>query len=167
MSGFFYDLIKQFNNNREKRHNKPFLNAAMAACVMVSMSEGEVNLCDRIKLDKIISTLDKLSFFDPHEGVEIFNHYTNQIKKSPKQGHAEALSAVSAVISDKKTAELLVRLCLAISLSDGKTSLVEHIEIMTLCNIIGVDPNTIGLNINAMLARVPEHRALNKKSTSY
>ena len=154
MSGFFNDLVKQINNSREKKHNKPFLNAAMAACAMVSMSEGKVNLCDRIKLDQIMSTLDKLSLFDPHEGVEIFNHYTHQIKKSSKQGHAEALTAVNAVTSDKNTAELLIRLCLAISLSDGKTSLIEQIEIMTLCNLIGVDPNTIDLDVDTMLASV-------------
>lgn len=154
MSGFFNDIVNQFNNSRVQKHNKPFLNATMAACAMVSMSEGKVNLCDRIKLDQIIETLDKLSCFDPHEGVEIFNYYTNQIKKSPKQGHAEALITVREVTSDKATAQQLIQLCLAISLSDGKTSLIEQIEIMSLCTILGVDPDTIGLDVDTMLTSI-------------
>jgi len=57
------------------------------------------------------------------------------------------------VSSDLETAELLIDLCLAVSLSDGITSLVEHIEIVSLCGLIGVDPDKIGLDTEQVLAR--------------
>jgi tellurite resistance protein TerB len=136
----------------EQRHNRPFLKAAMAACAMVSFADGEVHLCDRVRLDQIMETLEELKIFDPHEGVELFNYYTEQLEKSSKRGHEEALAAIKVVANNKSTAELLIRLCLAISLSDGKTNLVEQIEIVSLCSLLGVDSKNLGLDMNALLS---------------
>ena len=148
------DNLKRFFQDRsEKEHNRPFLEAAMAACAMVSASEGEVSFADRIRVDQIMETLTRLKVFDPHEGVDLFNHYTNLILASPEEGRKSALTAIRAVTSDLETAELLIDLCLAVSLSDGITSLVEHIEIVSLCGLIGVDPDKIGLDTEQVLAR--------------
>ena len=126
----------------------------MATCAMVSMADGHVYFCDRIRLDQIMTTLDELKIFDPHEGVNLFNYYIELIAESPKGGHQKALAAVQNVAADEEIAELLIRLCLAISQSDGKTSLIEHIEIVSLCGLIGVDPEKIGLNVDKMLASI-------------
>jgi tellurite resistance protein TerB len=154
MSGLFSDFTHLFHESQEKRHNRPFLRAAMAACAMVSISEGEVHFCDRIRLDQILNTLKKLKIFDPHEGVEIFNYFTEKIRTSPKEGHDEALAAVKNVATDKTTAELIVRLCLAISLSDRKTSMVEQIEIVSLCSLLGVDENILGLDMQELVNNI-------------
>ena len=146
------NFAELFHKRLEQRHNRPFLKAAMAACAMVSFSDGEVHLCDRIRLDQIMDTLDELKMFDPHEGVDLFNYFTEQIDKSSKKGHEEALAAIEAVAKDKSTAELMIRLCLAISLSDGKTNLVEQIEIVSLCSLLGVDSKSLGLDMEALLS---------------
>ncbi|WP_428355782.1 tellurite resistance TerB family protein [Methyloprofundus sp.] len=126
----------------------------MAACAMVSMAEGEVEFCERIRLDQILITLEKLKIFDPHEGVEIFNDFSRKLSATPKEGHAEAVAAVKKVATDKTTAELIVRLCLAISLSDGKTSMVEQIEIVSLCSLLGVDANLLGLDMQKLVSTI-------------
>ena len=154
MSGLLNNFTHLFNESQKKRQNRPFLEAAMAACAMVSMSEGKVHFCDRIRLDQILSTLEKLKIFDPHEGVDIFNDFAEKIGASPKEGHAEALAAVKKVAIDKTTAELIVRLCLAISLSDGKTSMVEQIEIVSLCSLLGVDANLLGLDMQKLVSTI-------------
>lgn len=150
MSNLLSNFTSRFKESQTRKNNRPFLNAAMAACAMVSVAEGKVSFCDRIRLDQILSTLDKLKVFDPHEGVEIFNQYIGKIQQSYKEGHDEALAAVKEVATDKTSAELIIRLCLAISLSDGKTSAVEHIEIATLCGILGLDAQAFGLDIKAL-----------------
>ena len=154
MSGLLNNFTHLFNESQKKRQNRPFLKAAMAACAMSSTSEGEVHFCDRIRLDQILHTLEKLKIFDPHEGVNIFNDYAEKISANPKQGHAEALAAVTKVATDKTTAELIVRLCLAISLSDGKTSMVEQIEIVSLCSLLGVDANLLGLDMQKLVSTI-------------
>ena len=154
MSGLLSSFTQLFHKSQEKRQNKLFLRGAMAACAMVSISDGEVHFCDRIRLDQILTTLDRLKIFDPHEGVEIFNYFTEKIRTSPKEGHNEALAAVKEVAIDKTTAELVVRLCLAISLSDGKTNMVEQIEIVSLCSLLGVDANSLGLDMQELMSTI-------------
>ena len=154
MSGLLKNFTNLFNESQEKRQNRPFLKAAMAACAMVSVSKGQVDFCDRVLLDQILTTLDRLKIFDPHEGVEIFNDFITKIRTSPKDGHEEALAAVKEVATDKKTAELIVRLCLAISLSDGKTSMVEQIEIVSFCSLLGVDANLLGLDMEELVSSI-------------
>jgi tellurite resistance protein TerB len=153
MSGMLDNLRQFFQVRSEKEHNRPFLEAAMAACAMVSASEGEVSFADRIRVDQIMETLTQLKVFDPREGVELFNHYTDRILASPQEGREEALKTIKAVTADLETAESLIDLCLAVSLSDGVTSLVEHIEIVSLCGLIGVQPESIGLDTEQVLAR--------------
>jgi tellurite resistance protein len=157
MPGMLDNLKRFFQARAEKEQNRPFLEAAMAACAMVSASEGQVSFADRIRVDQIMDTLTRLKVFDPHEGVDVFNRYTHGILKSPKAGREAALEKIKTVTSDPETAELLIDLCLAVSLSDGVTSLVEHIEIVSLCGLIGVDPDKIGLDTEAVLARYMEN----------
>ena len=154
MAGLLRDFTFLFHESQKKRQNRPFLKAAMAACAMVSISEGKVEFCDRIRLDQILTTLDRLNIFDPHEGVEIFNYFTEKIKSSPKKGHDEALAAVKEVATDKTTAELIIRLCLAISLSSGKTSMVEQIEIVSLCSLLNVDADRLGLDMQELVTTI-------------
>jgi tellurite resistance protein len=63
MSGLLSDFTHLYHESQKKRLNRPFLNAAMAACAMVSISEGEVEFCDRIRLDQILTPLDRLKIF--------------------------------------------------------------------------------------------------------
>ena len=153
MSGMLDNLKRFFQDRSEKEQNRPFLKAAMAACAMVSASEGQVSFADRIRVDQIMDTLTRLKAFDPQEGVELFNRYTKSILASPQEGREAALKVIKSVTSDPETAELIIDLCLAVSLSDGVTSLVEHIEIVSLCGLIGVDPDKIGLDTEQVLAR--------------
>ena len=153
MPGILDNLKTFFQNRNEKEQNRPFLEATMAACAMVSVSEGQVSFADRIRVDQIMETLIQLKVFSPQEGVDLFNHYTKLILASPKAGREAALKTIRTVTSDVETAELLIDLCLAVSLSDGITSLVEHIEIVSLCGLIGVDPDKIGLDTEQVLAR--------------
>jgi tellurite resistance protein len=154
MTGILDDLRHFFKGRSEKEQNRPFLESAMAACAMVSVSEGQVSFADRIRVDQIMETLTQLKVFDPHEGVDLFNHYAAGILKSPKEGREAALKKIKTVTSDPETAEVLIDLCLAVSLSDGVTSLIEHIEIVSLCGLIGVDPDKIGLDTEKVLARL-------------
>jgi tellurite resistance protein TerB len=153
MSGILDNLKHFFHEHSEKERNRPFLEAAMAACAMVSASEGQVSFADRIRVDEIMETLTRLKVFDPHEGVDIFNHHAARILASPQEGRAAALEKIQSVTADPETAEILIDLCLAVSLSNGVTSLIEHIEIVSLCGLIGVDPDKIGLDTERVLAR--------------
>ena len=148
MAGFLRTLLTDYQAELERHRNRPFLRATMGACALVAMADGEVTFGERIRVDQILETLEALKVFDPHEGVNLFNEFTEAMLASPKDGRENAIKALQAMAGDQDTADLLVRICLAISEAEGEKSLVTQIEIVMLCGLLGVDPKDRGLYID-------------------
>lgn len=145
MSGFLASLIDNWQDALDRHRNRPFLEAAMAACAVIATDDGTVSFAERVRVDQILETLDQLNIYDPHKGGDIFNEYVDEIKKSPKSGHARAMEAVEAFAGTPESASLIIRICLAVAEADGQTTLTDQIEIVTLCSLLGVDPDGMGL----------------------
>ena len=152
MSGFFETLIDQLreplHDERIRHRNLPFLKGAMAASALAAIADGSITFSQRVRVDQVLQTLEALKVFDPHEGVDLFNQYTDSILKAPKNGRQKAMKAIRNVAKDQETAVVLIRICRAISEAHGEPSLVEKIEMISLCSQLGVDPNTCGLDAN-------------------
>ena len=145
MSGFLDSLLDDVRRQIERHRNRPFLNAAMAACALAASAGGEITFSQRIRVDQILDTLERLQVFDPHEGVELFNEYSAAILASSREGHERARAALAPFVGDAATAGLLVRICLAVAESAGERSLSQEIEVVMLCGVLGVDPALAGL----------------------
>ncbi|CCQ74696.1 tellurite resistance TerB family protein [Magnetospira sp. QH-2] len=144
--GFLSVLTERFQAELERQRNRPFLRASMAACALVAAADGEVSLGERVRVDQILETLESLRVFDPHEGVDLFNGFSDAILQHPKEGHASALQLVlDFVEGEPTTAHLLIRVCLAVSEANGEKNLADQIEIVSLCSQMGIDPETVGL----------------------
>jgi tellurite resistance protein len=121
----------------------------MAACALVSMADGSVSLRERVRLDRLMETLDALKVFDPHEGVEIFNEFVAALERDTDRGRRQILHVVAAETEgDTEKALLLARICLAVSEKNGHLPGVARREIGDLCRTIGVDPVAAGLDRN-------------------
>ena len=103
----------------------------------------------RTRIDQILETLDTLKIFDPHEGVEIFNVHAEQILEHPRDGRKRALRVIRRATKNPDTSRLLVQLCLAVSEMNDATSLADQIEIVMLCDQIGVDSAELGLYVDS------------------
>jgi tellurite resistance protein len=142
MSGFLTNLMILYQARIRRHRNRPFLRAAMAACALVSVASGVVSLCKRVRLDQILETLDVLQVFDPHEGVDLFNQWIEILREAPEEGRRLVLEAIDKeVVREPEQAELLIRLCLAVSGRTGAVSSAEGREILALCRHLhaGVD----------------------------
>jgi tellurite resistance protein TerB len=127
--------------------NRPFLRATMAACALVSMASGSVSFRQRVRVDYIIEALDALKVFDPHEGVDLFNEFVDVLKADPEVGRRQALDVIAGeVAQEPEKARLLARICLAVSQRDGVIPVAEGREVASLCQCLGVDPRTCGLD---------------------
>ena len=123
----------------------------MAACALVATADGEVSFSERVRVDQVVETLEHLQAFDPHEAVNIFVDFCETIQASPSEGHPKILSQLDEVKSDPETAALLIRICLAVSEADGKASLADQIEIMSLCSYLELDPEQFSLYKNQLM----------------
>ena len=148
MTDFIGSLTGFWRERLERQRNRPFLKAVMAACALVAVADGEVSLGQRLRMDRILETLTRLKVFDPHEGVDLFNYYVDAILTSPKEGHLETVRVIQAAAGDDETRQLLIRVCIAISEAGGSMGLVEEIEIISLCGLLDVDPESCGLDPN-------------------
>ena len=149
MAGFLQSLLTDYQMEIQRNRNRPFLHAAMAACALMASTSGEVSFSQRVRVDQILETLEKLQIFDPHEAIDLFNQYTQAILDIPEEGHAKALAAVQNVTADEETAGLLVRICLAVAQAGGEKNLSQKIEIAMLCNLLHVEPQATDLSIHA------------------
>lgn len=145
MAGFLHSLLEDYHAVMERHRNRRFLNAAMAACALAACAGGEVSFSQRIRVDQILDTLERLKVFDPHEGVDLFNEYSSAILASPRNGQELAQTAVRAFTEDPETAGLLVRICLAVAEASGDPSLSQEIQIVMLCSLLGITPQRVGL----------------------
>ena len=148
MSGFLSSLLTDYRAQIERHKNKPFLNGTMAACALVAIADGEVSFSERIRVDQIIAALDALKVFDPHEAVEVFNRFCDDIIESPQQGREKALQAMRTAADTEEKANLMVRIFLGICESGGEASLAKQIEVVLLCSMLGKEPGDLGLYID-------------------
>jgi len=148
MSGFLSALVDQFQAELERRENRPFLRAAMAACALVAVADGKVSFPEKVRVDQVLETLDALKVFDPHEGIDLFNTFADDIFADLKKGREAALEAILEGASDKKAKTLLIRICLAVSEANGEKALADQVEIVSLCSHLGVDPGHCGLYVD-------------------
>ncbi len=159
MSGFLSSLLSDYRKQLDRHRNRPFLRGAMAGCALAAIADGEVTFSERIRVDQILNTLEELKVFDPHEAIDLFNEFSAAILENPQAGRERALEAVRAVTSDPERAELVVRICLAVAEAKGKKTLIDQIEIVMLCSILGVEPSFAGLYTSDAEELAPERES--------
>lgn len=148
VTGFLTDLLSDYQAQLQRHRNRPFMQATMAACALVSVADGEVSLSERIRVDQILEALESLKVFDPHEAVDQFNEYARDILAHPGIGREKAISAVKVVADDPDKAALLMRIFLAICEAGGRESLAKRIEVVMLCGVLGIDAKGHGLYVD-------------------
>jgi tellurite resistance protein TerB len=145
MAGFLAALKETYSTQMERHHNKAFLNATMAACALVATADGHVTFSETVRVDQIVETLEQLKAFDPVEAADLFRDYCDTVLDNPKEGHPKLVAILETVRGNQETAELLIRVCLAVTEADGKSSLADQIEIVSLCSLLELDPAHFGL----------------------
>ncbi len=159
MSGFLESLKRNYLTHIERQKNRPFLEGVMAACAMVATADGEVSFAERVRVDQILQSLQQLQIFDPHEGIDIFNDFTDLILEHPATGHETAFLAMERVARDADNGALMMRICIAICDADSGDHLADQIEIVSLCSRLGLDPTELGLYVDKTVDEIIPSKA--------
>ena len=135
-----FERIREAIHNASERHrNRPFLEASMAACAYVALADGDISLGERGRVDQILEQLERLSFFDPHEGVDLFNDYAEALRTDAEQGRARVMQALDAIRQDAEAADLIARMTVAISEASGAFSPGERQATVEVIAALGVE----------------------------
>lgn len=118
-----FEKLKETIGEVTKRHaNRPFLEAAMATCAYVASADGAVSFSERGRVDDILEHLEQLRVYDPHDGVDLFNDYTDALTADRAKARARVFQAVAKVAKQEESAKLIARMVFAISNADGDFS---------------------------------------------
>lgn len=134
----FNRRIENVFRQAEQACNRLFLGAAMAAAALVACTEGRVSFDKRRAVAKILESIHTRQAIDVCLANNLFNSFTSGILNQPDQGRATALSAVSAISEDPKSARLMIEICHAISHADGGPSTPEVAQIEEISAALNV-----------------------------
>jgi len=145
MPDFIKNLAQDLKLQLKRHEHRLFLRGAMAASALVANADGHISLSESGRLDQILEVVEKLKIFAPHDAIELFNAYVDDIREDHEAGRDRALKAVRSAGRELEDVTLLIKICVAISLADGQVPDDERREIEAICGILGVDPNSLGL----------------------
>ena len=148
MSGIFKSLKRNYQSLMERQSNRPFLEGVMAACAMVASADGTVSFAERVRIDQILQSLRRLQVFDPHEGINIFNDFTDQISEHPETGHETAFKAMENIAQDADNRALIFKIFIAICQAESDDNMADQIKIVSLCSRLNINSTHLGLYVD-------------------
>jgi tellurite resistance protein TerB len=145
MSKLTERAMRLLERHRERVRSRQFLDAVMAAGALVASADGEVSLAELLSRDDVLQRVDALKSFDAHEAVDIFRDHVRAIEANREVGTERALKSLAPVGSDAASAQLLLRVAVAIAKADSDFSPVEQRAIARICEALGCEE----LDLNA------------------
>ncbi len=131
-------------NERIARHkNRDFLKAAMAASALAAQADGTVTLSERYRIDEILARLERLRIYDPHKAVQILDAFLTELRNNGEVAERVLLGKLRRIAEDQEAAELIVRIALSVSRSDGKFSALERAQFAEICAVLGFTPERV------------------------
>jgi stress response protein SCP2/tellurite resistance protein len=116
------------------------LEAVVAACALVGMADGRLDVSERQKMMEFIHQSEELRVFDSQKVMDKFNQFVKRMENDPIIGRAEAYRALGKVRSKPEIARLIARFCIAIGYADGHFDQNEKQMVSEICRELGLNP---------------------------
>ena len=131
--------------------DRSFLEAAMAASVLVAMADHDISSVELATRDYCLQTISQLKIFNVTQAKSVFYDYLDLLENG---GRAQLLAAVAKQAGDQDAAILLISIGLAIAKADYDFSDAERQVITDLCEQLGMDAANIFANLKIDVAEV-------------
>ncbi len=98
---------------------------------------------ERYRIDEILARLERLRIYDPHKAVQILDAFLTELRNNGEVAERVLLGKLRRIAEDQKAAELIVRIALSVSRSDGKFSALERAQFAEICAVLGFTPERV------------------------
>ncbi|MGB0671682.1 MAG: TerB family tellurite resistance protein [Rhodospirillales bacterium] len=134
---FFERLRAHHDKNKVRAQGFSFMKAAMAACAMVAVADGDTCKKESRRVKELLSTLEKLKIYNLDEAFDIFSSFAKKLEKDLERGRQDALKAIKAgAEDDPELARLIIMLCRTVSEADGQVDDGEKESIERIAAIL-------------------------------
>lgn len=127
-----------------KFKNKSMLEAIVAGCALVAHADGSVSSEEKQKMMGYLRSSETLKVYDSGEVIQIFQKYAEKFAFDVQIGSGEVMTAIGK-FRGKPEAQLIVRVCCAISAADGAFDDKEKAVVRRMCQELGLDPQVFDL----------------------
>lgn len=124
--------------------DKDLLEGAMAACAMIAAADGEIEPQEKAKTVAFLRTHSSMKHFDGSEAGRLFNKYAGEFDFDYEMGADTCLKEIREVKGDEKR-NLVVRLAIAISKSDGEFEPEEKVAVGKIVDALGLSRADFGI----------------------
>ena len=136
-------ILGGFNECIARHRNHDFLNAVMAASALATQADGKITLSERYRIDGILARLERLKSYDPHKVARILDGFLTELRDNPEAARGALLGKLRRIAEDREAAELIVRIALSVSHSDGGFSASKRARFAEICAVLGYAPGCI------------------------
>ncbi len=133
-------ILDGLNERIARYRNRDFLKAAMAASALAAQADGTVTLSERYRIDDILARLERLSIYDPHKAVQVLDEFLTELRDNAEAARGVLLGKLVRIAEDREAAEVIVRIALSVSQSDGAFSAPERAQFEEICAALGFSP---------------------------
>ncbi len=124
----------------QQTSDRSFLEAAMAATVLVAMADHDISSVELAIRDYCLQTISQLKIFNATQAKNVFYDYLDVFENG---GKAKLLKTIARQSSDPTAANLLISIGLAVAKADYDFSDSERQAIGELCGVLGLDVNVV------------------------
>ena len=137
------NIIAKLRSDTARYWDKPFLKAAMAACALTTLADGEVSLSERYRVDAILDAMDRLRVHNPHKAIDIMNDYIEGLRTDPERTEEVLRGKISRCAGDYKSARTLLRIAYLVISADDEVTKSERAAFDQICAALNVSPDEI------------------------
>ena len=138
MSNIIESLKASIAKYQQKVRERQFLEAAMGACALLSLADGEISFAELIARDYLLDNVNRLQLFDPNEAAEVFRTHAEALEADNENQKAKILETMAKFAKDAELAPLLLRICIAIAVADRNFSSPEREVVAQLGQVLGL-----------------------------
>lgn len=131
--------ISLFARDASGIRDKDFLKAAMAACALTILADGDSALSERFAIDDLLARMERLRLYDPHKAIAILDDFMDRLRKDEAESRHILLNKIERLAKQREMAELIPQIVTTVALADGKVSAHEFATLRHICALLEID----------------------------
>lgn len=136
--------------------NTEFMEAIVAACVVLSCADGEIAQAERRRFITLARSEPRLATFSFEELSEEFAAHATTFAMDPELGRELAIEKIAPFRKRRREAYIIVETCRQLIPADGVAHPAEYRALAKLRDVLGLDPEG---GAPALLSRPPRRPA--------
>ena len=131
--------ISLFARDASSIRDKDFLKAAMAACALTILADGDSALSERFAIDDLLARMERLQLYDPQKSIAILDDFVYRMRSDQATSRHILLAKIERLAEEREAAELIPQIVTTVALADGKVSAHEFAMLRHICALLQVD----------------------------